>query len=536
MIAAAISGCHVGLIPIKRLDWATVAAARHRSWAVGRSGFQEAAPYSSRPRRRTGPVFADRQGTWSIRAGAVQWRLGGPAESADHRVTTLDHQLYAWLAEADDLRFERAFSTYFSVAFPAVVRRLARMSRCDLAQLEELAQDALLRFFEKVGRSRREASEAIRTALDRIRPLNLGPFHERKASLWTNGVASFREQVMNFRLGPIDGSANPEWKAAIRSLAERIPLLQRQGCQLLHSVQLALRWTFEGENSVHSTGPAVDASPASASLAGMVELNAATGGTAVPMEVIDRFSREVISKTTQAIVADEQHPGFIPFVDGTYTVVLAVPELRVPTNGYLFQIATTIYLDDCKKRGRQKRGGVGANTSGGVGDATAKETDSQHPVEAMTLDSAVHFETEQGLDDDHPRTANDTSRPAVVALANDPTRKYEDEEFLEKFYAYLRKPVDEAAEAYRRAVATGRGIAERRRLESLTNKLARTVSVLSMMGEGHTQEGTADRLSLSRNQVKYIIELVQEAYARFATTVARPLAPYPRVGGRSHAS
>jgi hypothetical protein len=176
------------------------------------------APRSSQPYPRPGPVFADRQSTWSIWAGAVEWRLGGPAESADRRMTTLDHQLYAWLAEADERRFERAFSTYFSIAFPAVIRHLARVSRWDVAQLEELAQDALLRFFEKAGRGRRESSEAIRMALDRIRPLNLGPFHDRQASIWTKGVASFREEVMGFRLGPIDESTDPEWKAAIRAL------------------------------------------------------------------------------------------------------------------------------------------------------------------------------------------------------------------------------------------------------------------------------------------------------------------------------
>src|SRR5271170_7172692 len=62
-------------------------------------------------------------------------------EMATPKITTLDRQLYAWLVESDERRFTLAFNVYFSVAFPAVVRFLARISRWDSAHLEELAQD-----------------------------------------------------------------------------------------------------------------------------------------------------------------------------------------------------------------------------------------------------------------------------------------------------------------------------------------------------------------------------------------------------------
>lgn len=115
-------------------------------------------------------------------------------------MTTLDIRLYAWLATSDERRFERAFSAYFSVAFPAVIRHLARLSRWDSAHLEELAQDALLRFFDKVGRDRREASEVVKNTLLRLQPLDLGAFHVRQVNAWTDGISSFSDATMSFCL------------------------------------------------------------------------------------------------------------------------------------------------------------------------------------------------------------------------------------------------------------------------------------------------------------------------------------------------
>jgi DNA-directed RNA polymerase specialized sigma24 family protein len=526
-----VSACSAGL----RLIPLSANAHGTRKWVLVRKELEDSEPHSAGSCHGPRPVHLNRQKPWRTSYGAVQSQQGGPADSAGIRMTTLDQQLYAWLAEADERRFERAFNAYFSVAFPAVVRRLSRLSHWDLAQLEELAQDTLLRFFEKVGRSRREASEAIRTALEGIRPLKLGPFHERQVNAWLKEVASFRDKVMGFRLGPIDESNDAEWKGAIHALAERVPPLQRQGCHLLHSVQLELRWNIEDEDSVERTARALEEPSIIVSLAEILEVDNETN-TPVPMAVIERFAREVIARTTQALAIEERYPGVIPFVEGTYSVISAIPLLRVPTNGYLFQIAMTIYLDECKKRGRQKRGGSGTQVSEEVSAAVATEVGLRHPVEVMTLDSGPEFEIEEGLDHGLFRPAKDNFGTALAMPAIDPTRQYEDEEFLEKFYVYLRKPVDEATEAYRRAQATGRGIAERRRLESLTNKFARMTSVLSMMGEGYTQEGTAEQLGISRNQVKYIIELAQEAYARFAAEFTQALPQCLNVGGQPHAT
>src|SRR5262245_36836656 len=56
------------------------------------------------------------------------WLPVGRANAAIKRMNALDQRLYAWLTEPDEPRFERAFNGYFSVAFPAVVRYLARLS------------------------------------------------------------------------------------------------------------------------------------------------------------------------------------------------------------------------------------------------------------------------------------------------------------------------------------------------------------------------------------------------------------------------
>jgi DNA-directed RNA polymerase specialized sigma24 family protein len=341
---------------------------------------------------------------------------------------SLDLRLYAWLAESDDRRFEHAFNEYFAVAFPAVVRYLARISHWDPARLEDLAQEALLRFFDRVGRARRAASRDVVSALARLRPPDPGSFRERQAQAWIRDVAALNDAAMNFH--NLAGGA--EAKAAIHGLVERVAMLQRQGEQQLH-------------------------------------------GARQP--------------------AEQQQPGMASFRDDLLLILEALPQLRVPTNSYLFQIAHSIYLDECKKHGRQKRGGAGL-----VGHP--------HPVESQDC--------------------GETGEPAV-----DPTVEYEGAEFFGKFLEYLRAPLDRAAEAYQRAAANGSALPERQRLESLGGKFTRTTAVISAIGEGHTQEQVAEQLGLSRNQVKYIIELVQDAYTRFAADADRA-ATSPTMREQSH--
>src|ERR1700678_1078093 len=115
------------------------------------------------------------------------------------KATRLDHMLYAWLAEPDNRKFERAFEKYYGEAFAGLVRYLApRLSAFEL-DFEQIAADALLKFFSRVGRNRREASEWIMNALPRIQSFDFGPMHIRNVRRWTTDVGFFRETTMTFR-------------------------------------------------------------------------------------------------------------------------------------------------------------------------------------------------------------------------------------------------------------------------------------------------------------------------------------------------
>lgn len=177
-------------------------------------------------------------------------------EMATPKITTLDRQLYAWLVESDERRFTLAFNVYFSVAFPAVVRFLARISRWDSAHLEELAQDSLLRFFDRVGRDRREASDSVGAALKLISPLNkMGSFHARQVNCWIEDVSAFRATAMTFTLPEIDqaAEAEAEWKSLIRSLADKSLVIQKQGRYLLESTLRELGWSADDACSKESS-------------------------------------------------------------------------------------------------------------------------------------------------------------------------------------------------------------------------------------------------------------------------------------------
>ncbi len=370
-------------------------------------------------------------------------------------MSTLDQRLYAWLLECDERAFERAFAGYFSIAFPCVVRHLARLSRWDVAELEEVAQDALLRFFDKVGRERREAADQARRTLADIQPLPLGSLHTREVTGWTGDVRDFIADSMGFR----PREAGAQFKTLIRELAARIPVLQGSGYDLFGAVQVGLK------------------------PAGSVAAGAADGEEAARRRFAEDLLREAAADAGRASALEASLPGVLGFVEGTLSVIRVVPRLQVPTNSYLFEITTSRYLDECKRRGRRKRGGAGSDPDADAWTGIALEGGQAVP-------------------------------------AADPTLDYEQREWFEKFSAYLRAPVEAAMQACARAEASGRGAAERRRAESLSAKYSRMMAVLEAIGEGFTQESTAERLGLTRNQVKYILEQVQASYAAFTARSA----------------
>jgi hypothetical protein len=451
-------------------------------------------------------------------------------------MTTLDDRLYAWLSEPDDRRFTLAFNSYFLVAFPAVMRHLARFAPADPALLEEIAQDALLRFFEHIGRGRREASQAIEDALSQIRPVSLGSLHERQVRAWTIDVDSYRSSTMGFRLARADSDAASTRTNAIQELALKIPTLQRQGWHLIDGVRIALQWhEFDDADMLARSQPVspVCLHPTDAATCEEMSASRATNPAAA------NFACAVTHSAPSANSAETRLPGALQLVYRAVTIIRAIPCLRVPTNGYLFEISYTIYLDDYRKRHRQKRGGPGpqsrdevvCSNSNSNGDDDGAWT--FHPLEDQRLDEsmdgteAADVVTFGGSPGARFTTSNDCT-------AGDPIRRLEEQQYFEHFYRYLRAPVDAAEAAYDAARAHGRATAERRKWDSLRQKFSRSVAILAAIGEGYTQEQTAERLRLTRNQVKYVIETLQDAYARFAAQSIRSSYPSSLGGVPSH--
>lgn len=410
------------------------------------------------------------------------------------KVTQLDQLLYAWLAQIDERKFDQAFQRYYAQASPNLVRYLTRRSSLSDLDCEQIAVDALLKFFCRVGRDRREAAESIVAALPQVRPLNLGPFHARHVERWTGEVGEFRKSSMSFTLVATD-EPGPSWKEEVQTQIDAIPPLQKQGVRLLETVRCA---------TSDAAGNPPDASETDESMTAL--------GVEYPRvrDFAARMGEAAGDGNPASDPREARHPGVARFVGGAWTVVEHLPTLRIPTNGYLFDIAQSLYLDECKARGRKKRGGTGLSAQD----------------DGAALPSAL---APFALEDDDPHVDGEDRATGRVgpgfgsaeALAADPAEDPIDEDFCERFYEYLRKPLTDAEGTYALAVAAGRGTAERKRLDSVSSKHARLMSVLSMRIEGHTQEAIAEALDLSRNQVKYMAEQVQDAYRHFCTAAMR---------------
>jgi DNA-directed RNA polymerase specialized sigma24 family protein len=420
--------------------------------------------------------------------------------------TRLDLMLYAWLAEPDNQKFERAFKKYHDEAFIGLVRYLARRSSSLELDFEQIAVDALLKFFSRVGRGRREASEAIVRSLPHVQGLDLSPFHLRQVRRWAADIGAFRERSMTFTLSQQDETDGREWKAEIHSLAEKIPPLQRQGCLVLDPLCTEGAPAADGAVSDHAEEGPFDFAP------------------------IRAFAARLQSDAQAGSAVELRHPGALRFVDGTWTVITVLPQLRVPTNGYLFDIAQNLYLDECKARNRQKRGGAGSSVAE-YGDAADPGDAAAHPLARISLDE--ENSPQEPIDAGESAGLTAMALIGTVAVA-DPESDRIGEEFCQKFYAYLRRPLDAAEDAYRRASLDGPANSERKRLDSLSRKVERVIAVLSMRIEGQTQEAIAEALGVSRNQVKYIVEQVQEAYEQFAAAGARTWTRQSTAGALSH--
>jgi DNA-directed RNA polymerase specialized sigma24 family protein len=420
-------------------------------------------------------------------------------------VTQLDQMLYAWLAEPDNRKFDQAFKKYYAEASINLVRYLARRSSLPDLDCEQIAVDALLKFFCRVGRERRQAAELVSNTLPQIQPLNFGPFHIRQVRRWTTDIGSFKDTAMSFTVGQQEDSARP-WKSEIQVLIDNIPPLQRQGCHLLEPVRAAVVAISDIGSSGQVICTDTPEEPASADYV-------------IISEFVSGLRNAAKEGSAAASFAESRHPGVIRFVDGSWAVIDVLPLLRVPTNGYLFDMAQSLYLDECKARGRQKRGGTGTASPGIV--ELGEHRGSMHPLARISLDETGSPEEDSDMGQAPGLTAMGFD-VGSADLGFDPATEQIGEEFCQRFFAHLRKPLEDAEEAYRQAAATGAAKAERKRLESLSQKNARLTTVLTMRIEGQTQEAIAEALGISRNQVKYIVELMQSAYEQFSAAAMRP--------------
>jgi DNA-directed RNA polymerase specialized sigma24 family protein len=422
---------------------------------------------------------------------------------------TLDALLYQWIGEADESRIEGAFRAYYSAAFPSVVRHVQHRTGWDLASAEDIAQEALLRFFERAGRGRRQAGALVSTELARVHALRVGVLDSSCLARWARDVNAMVDAAINFRPPSTDAFADADWRAAAGALSARIVPLQRAGWSLLDEARRNLQWLLR-----RAGADGVD-TPAAGTRAADEDAGAGPDESGI-VQFVRWLVRHPPPGDSRALTAEQRFPGVGRFMESVLTVVETLPRLRVPANGLLFEIATTTLLDEIKKRRRKKRGGLDERTANPEPFAGRALGMSAHPLEALADDPHAEPDDVAGL---HRGTIPEPPWHAateMLPLAIDPVRGYEGAQLLERFYEHLRRPVAQAVRALEEARARGRALPEQRRLDSVSGKFSRTMAVLGMMGEGYTQEEVARRTGLSRNQVKYIVESVKEVYVRFA--------------------
>lgn len=470
-------------------------------------------------RSGTPPVGAVRMSTCAQCRREAMFSAEGPRLSEDplrdrRKMRTLDALLYQWVGEADESRADRAFKTYYSAAFPALVRHVQHRTGWDFASAEDIAQEALLRFFERAGPGRRDAAAVVRSTAERLMTLELGPFASRPLARWAAAVTAVVNSFVDLNHSCGTPVRDKEFSASAREVFAEIASLQADGCRLLDEAQRVIERRPEGSSAVAPELPATPSLPAND--AAVANLDGSQLATLSSPE-------HYCPRTTQ-------------LMEAVGTIIKMLPHLRIPTNGYLFEIATSTFLDELKRRRRKKRGGSAArNIESDYGMYDTAELRG-HPLESIPdeLDATCDQEFWRAT---HSTVEGHSRTPATtLQIPTDPASCYEGEEFLQQFYEYLRAPVARAARALGEAQETGRASPEKCRLDRMSRKFSRTMAVLSMMGEGYTQEETARGTGLSRNQVKYTIETVKQAYARFVT--GEPSLSGPKVSreGESHVS
>lgn len=413
----------------------------------------------------------------------------------------LDVLLYAWLSEREARRAELLFRDYFQAAFPAICR-FVRAFHTDAETAQDVAQQALIKLFSHLGTERNAVDGQLREAVSELRPLDLGPLHMRRVGSWREQVSGFRDAAVGFRLPTRVSGPAAAWKDLRDAINRRIPPLTQQGVHFLEEVRQRVE-----SNSADAAAPESMTSeshsvavPRSEESQDIVE-----GESFEP--AVRRFVENVLRG---AFIWDAAQHGTLgsaditSFVTHANTVCTTLPTLAIPSNGLLYTIAKRQMLDQLRARRPQRAAYVQQ-----LAEVTA----------AGVLDE-LESEGVASRENDTPES------PVWADLAQTEAVDDQDAEVEVRYRAfleYLRSPLTRAEATLEAAAARGAAKTERARVESLRAKYDRLLAVLAALQESPqpTEEDIAHRLSLTRNQVKYVIERVREDFNGFFPDLAR---------------
>lgn len=218
------------------------------------------------------------------------------------------------------------------------------------------------------------------------------------------------------------------------------------------------------------------------------------------IESLTRQGRLVIEEITRQCKEGPQNPegdaaarGVQQFLQGAEQICANLPALLIPSNGLLYTIAKRQFIDSKRRH--------------------------LHPV-----DSEVTGTSGSVLEDiDLP--SDDTALPQlspIAEAAGSGARDLELERRYAAFLEFLRASLTRAEAAVAEAASRGKATAERARAQSLRAKYDRLVAVLIALRKHPqpTEQEIADRLGLTRNQVKYAIERIRSEFNYFFPDLA----------------
>ena len=416
----------------------------------------------------------------------------------------LDVLLYAWLSEPEARRAELRFNDYFRAAFPAICRYV-RALRIDPATAQDIAQHALIKLFNHLGRTRRAADERMREAVSALRPLDFGAAHVRDIDAWRRQVRSFRDAAIGFRVTGEPQGTRLAWQESRNQINGRIPPLVRQGTHFISDVQTRveprLADLVSPESLSGSSPSGVDEPQSSDEHA--VECDQEGAIDHGVERFLVRLLRYAQGRDWAVIDTALGCAGAVGFLTHTSAVRACLSALAIPSNGLLYTIAKRHFLDRLRARKFQT---------------------------AQTVQQLADGEREEVLDTLDPQEANSRERTTLeaefcrhTARAESEVPEIEVEARYREFLEFLRAPLTRAEGSLAAAAAKGKAKAEQARVDSLRIKYERLMAVLAALREHPqpTEEDIARRQGLTRNQVKYVIERIREEFNYFFPEFAR---------------